>query len=80
MSEIPLNKFEKEKRVIQLHLEGKTIRTIAPLVHMAFRDISKIIKTYDKKARLQQNIKEENNLASQIKFMYQLRDFEYCSG
>jgi hypothetical protein len=34
---------------------------------MAFCDISKIIKTYDKKARLQQNNKEENNSASQIK-------------
>jgi hypothetical protein len=62
-----LNKFEKEKRVIQLHLEDKTIRAIAPLVHMAFRDISKIIKTYDKKVRLQQSNKEENNSASQIK-------------
>ena len=26
MSEILLNKFEKEKRVIEMHLEGKTIR------------------------------------------------------
>ena len=26
MSEIPLNKYEKEKRVIELHLTGKTIR------------------------------------------------------
>jgi hypothetical protein len=29
MSEIKLNKFEKEKRVIELYLEGKTIREIA---------------------------------------------------
>jgi transposase len=63
MSEIPLNKFEKEKRVILLHLEGKTIRAIAPIVHMAFRDISKIIKTYDKK-RLQNN-KEANSQSNQ---------------
>ena len=28
---------------------------------MSFRDISKIIKTYDKKIRLQQTKKEENN-------------------
>ena len=40
MSEIPLNKFEKEKRVEELHLEGKTIRDISPIVHMSFRDIS----------------------------------------
>ena len=48
---IPLNKFEKEKRVIELNKQGKTIRQIAPEVHMAFRDISKIIKEYDKKIR-----------------------------
>ncbi|HEX2409387.1 MAG TPA: helix-turn-helix domain-containing protein [Nitrososphaeraceae archaeon] len=51
--EIPLNKFEKEKRVIELHLQGKTIRDIAKEVHMSFRDISKIIKAYDKKMRLE---------------------------
>jgi hypothetical protein len=45
MSEIHLNKFEKEERVIELHKVGKTIRAIAPPVHMAFCDISKIIKT-----------------------------------
>ena len=39
-----LNKFEKEKRVIELHLEGKTIREISKEIHMSFRDISKIIK------------------------------------
>ena len=42
MSEIPiLNKFEKEKKVIELHKHGKTIRQIAPEVQMSFRDISK---------------------------------------
>ena len=50
MSEILLNKFEKGKRVIELHLEGKTIRDIAPVVHMSFRDISNLIKAYEKKA------------------------------
>ena len=34
---------------------------------MSFRDIPKIIKTYEKKIRLQQNKKEENNQSSQIK-------------
>ena len=62
-----LNKFEKEKRVIELHLEGKTIRDIAPVVHMSFRDISNLIKAYDKKISLQQSKKEENNQSSKIK-------------
>ncbi|MGZ5510255.1 MAG: helix-turn-helix domain-containing protein [Nitrososphaeraceae archaeon] len=49
MSEMVLNKFEKEKRVIELHLEGKTIREISKEVHMSFRDISNLIKAYEKK-------------------------------
>ena len=44
MSEMVLNKFEKEKRVIELYLEGKTIREISKEVHMSFRDISNLIK------------------------------------
>jgi hypothetical protein len=45
-----LNKFEKEKKVIELHSkEGKTLKEIAPIVHMSFRDISKIYsKTFQK--------------------------------
>jgi transposase len=56
---IILNKFEKEKRVIELYLEGKTIHDIAKEVHMSFRDISKIIKTYNKKVRLETKKEEE---------------------
>jgi hypothetical protein len=68
LSEIPLNKFEKKNKVIELHKQqGKTIRQIAPEVHMSFRDISKIIKAYEKKIRLQQNKKEDNNQSSKIK-------------
>jgi hypothetical protein len=37
MAQILLNKFEKEKRVIELHLEGKTIRDTAKEVRMSFR-------------------------------------------
>ena len=54
MFEIPLNKFGKEERVIELHKQGKTIRQIAPIVHMSLRDISKIIKAYDKKIIIEQ--------------------------
>jgi hypothetical protein len=43
-----LNKFEKEKRVIELHLEGKTILDIAKEIHMGFNDIGRRIKTYEK--------------------------------
>jgi transposase len=55
MSEIPLNKYEKEKRVIEMHLAGMTIRQIASEVHMSFTPISKIIKAYERKAKRQEN-------------------------
>jgi Mor family transcriptional regulator len=66
MSEIPLNKFEKEKRVIEMHLAGKTIREIAKELHMSFTPISKIIKAYERKKELQAK-REENNQNGQIK-------------
>jgi hypothetical protein len=37
-----LNKFEEEKKFIELHKEGKTLKEIAQGVHMSFRDIPKI--------------------------------------
>ena len=77
----PLNKFEKENRVIELHLAGKTIREIAPEVHMSFRDISKIMKAYDKKILLQQNKKEgqENNQPTTKKVSLSSRVFKLFS-
>ena len=55
-----MNKFEKEKRVIELHIQGKTIRQIAPEVHKNFSDISKIIKVYERKKELQAKRKVSN--------------------
>src|SRR5215831_7013596 len=39
-----MNRAEKEQYVIQLYKEGKTVREIAELVRMSFRDIGAIIK------------------------------------
>ena len=61
MSEILLNKFEKEKRVIELHQDGNTIREISKIVKMSFRDIGKKIKEYDRKIELQTNRQNNNN-------------------
>ena len=55
-----MNKFEKEKRVIERHIQGKTIRQIAPEVHKNFSDISKIIKVYERKKELQAKRKVSN--------------------
>jgi hypothetical protein len=64
--EVPdLNKFEKEQKVIELHKQGKTIKQIAVIVHKNFRDISRIIKAYERKKELQAK-REENNQSGQI--------------
>jgi transposase len=41
---LALNRQEKEKLVIKLHQEGKTIRQIAHETHASFTDIGKIIR------------------------------------
>lgn len=41
-----LLRADKEKRVVELHKENKSIREIAAEVHMGFSDISKIIHNY----------------------------------
>ena len=46
MQVIP-NKKEKEELVVKLHQENKTIRQIAEIVHMSFKDIGVIIRKID---------------------------------
>jgi hypothetical protein len=47
---LSLNKKEKEELVVKLHQENKTLRQIAEIVHMSFKDISSIIKRIDEQA------------------------------
>ena len=70
MSEIPLNKYEKEKRVIELHLAGKTIREIAKEVHMSFTPISNIIKAYERKKNYKLKEKKVTKIKSNKKTFY----------
>ena len=42
--QVILNKKEKEELVVKLHQENKTIRQIAEIVHISFKDIGAIIK------------------------------------
>ena len=44
---VTLNKKEKEELVVKLHQENKTIRQIAEIVHMSFKDIGAIIRRID---------------------------------
>ena len=52
--------------VIELHKQGKTIKEIAAIVHKNFRDISRIIKKYERQKELQAK-REESNQSSQPK-------------
>ena len=70
-----MNKFEKEKKVIELHSkEGKTLKEIAPIVRMSFRDISKIIKAYERKAKRkvckQSSLPKKPSLSTQSFILY----------
>ena len=48
--QVILNKKEKEELVVKLHQESKTLRQIAEIVHMSFKDIGKIIRRIDGRA------------------------------
>ncbi len=48
--QVILNKKEKEELVVKLHQENKTIRQIAGIVHMSFKDIGVIIRRIDGRA------------------------------
>jgi transcriptional antiterminator len=48
--QVLLNKKEKAELVVKLHQENKTIRQIAEIVHMSFKDIGTIIKRIDGRA------------------------------
>lgn len=59
MSDKKLNKFEKEKKVLELHKEGLTIREISRIVHMPFHDIVKLIKKYKEDTDQNKKLKEK---------------------
>jgi transposase len=48
--QVILNKKEKEELVVKLHQQNKTIRQIAEIVHMSFKDIGTIIRRIDGRA------------------------------
>ena len=61
MSEIPLNKFEKRDLILRLWDEGKTYREICHIAHVSPRDIKPISKENERKKRLENNKRKENN-------------------
>ena len=71
MSEILLNKFEKRDLILKLLKEGKIYREICHIAHVSPRDIKPIAKEYERKKRLETNIRErkkESNKKTFYKF------------
>ena len=62
MSEIPLNKFEKRDLILRLLKEGKTYREICHIAHVSPRDVKPIAKEYERKKRLETNIRIEKKI------------------
>ena len=67
MSEIPLNKFEKQALILSLLKEGKTYREICHIAHVSPAQIKPLSKEYERKKRLETKKGEENNQNGQIK-------------
>jgi alkylated DNA nucleotide flippase Atl1 len=62
LSEIPLNKFEKRDLILRLLKEGKTYREICHIAHVSPRDVKPIAKEYERKKRLETNIRIEKKI------------------
>jgi hypothetical protein len=56
-----MNREEKEQYTIQLYKEGKSIREIAELVHMSFRDIGAVIRKVKLEADGERPIKRKED-------------------
>jgi hypothetical protein len=70
--QVILNKKEKEQLVVKLHQENKTIRQIAEIVHMNFKDIGTIIKRIDGQTNDEVDIDVSNKSKStQALFLYE---------
>src|SRR5215469_13195305 len=62
-----MNRVEKDEYVIQLYKEGRSVREIAELVHMSFRDIGLITKKVKLEADGERGQLEDDDIKSKSK-------------
>jgi len=62
-----MNRVEKDEYVIRLYKEGRSVREIAELVHMSFRDIGLIIKKVKLEADGERGQLEDDDVKSKSK-------------
>jgi transposase len=60
------NRKQKEEKVIEFYLEGKTVREIAKIVHMSFSDIGEIIRKYNER-KTRENLKGDTIISDETK-------------
>ena len=62
-----MNRVEKDEYVIRLYKEGRSVREIAELVHMSFRDIGLITKKVKLEADGERGQLEDDDIKSKSK-------------
>ncbi len=60
------NRKQKKEKVIELYLEGKTVREIAKIVHMSFSDIGEIVKEYNE-LKTRESLKGDTIISDETK-------------
>src|SRR5215469_10986832 len=73
-SVLDMNREQKEQYVIRLYKEGRSVREIAEVMHMSFRDIA-IIKKVKMKADGEEGQLEENDIKSKSKITQAIKLF-----
>jgi len=64
---LDMTRTEKEEFVIRLYKENKSIREIAKLMHMSFRDIGQIINKFKKEAERERGHTDEQEIDNKAK-------------
>jgi len=60
-----LTRWKKEQLVLDLYKQGKTIKEIAKVVHMSFRDIGTIVHEQEKKQEVKEMQAQQHYLSSE---------------
>jgi transposase len=64
---LDLSREEKEEYVIRLYKENKSIREIAKLMHMSFRDIGQILSKFKKEAERERGHTDDEEIDNKAK-------------
>ncbi len=69
-----MTRDEKEKYVLELYQQGRTVRYIAQVTHMSFREIGAITKPYKQKTEQVDDIKSKSKVTQAINLFSEGKD------